>query len=99
MKITEIKIRKLTNDDKLKAIVSVTLDGVFAVHDIKVINGHQGLFIAMPSRKTNDGTYRDIVHPIHPDFRSELSDQVLRIYNEALMQQNDDSVSSVQNAI
>jgi len=98
MEITEVKIRKLTDDDKLKAIVSVTLDGVFAVHDIKVIKGHQGLFIAMPSRKTNDGTYRDIVHPIQPEFRSVLSDQVLTIYREAVQQQ-EESVPAIPSVL
>ncbi len=84
MGISSIIIRKMTNNDKLKAIVSVTFDESFVVHDIKVIQGNNGLFIAMPSRKIQDGTFKDIVHPINSDFREQISAAVLDKYSEAL---------------
>ena len=84
MGISSIIIRKLTNNDKLKAIVSVTFDEEFVVHDIKVIQGNNGLFIAMPSRKIQDGSYKDIVHPINSEFREQISTAILEKYAEAL---------------
>ena len=85
MKITDIKIRKLFGDDgPMKAIVSVTFDNQLALHDIKVINARDKYFIVMPSRKNPDNTYRDIVHPINADFRSELENAVIAAYNEAM---------------
>jgi stage V sporulation protein G len=80
MKITDVKVRKLFNDDEpMKAIVSVTFDGQLALHDIKVISARERLFIVMPSRKNPDGTYRDIVHPINAEFRAELESSVLAV--------------------
>ncbi|HOQ14828.1 MAG TPA: septation regulator SpoVG [Bacillota bacterium] len=84
MVITDIKIRKMFNDKPMKAIVSVTLDGQLAVHDIKVISAREKYFIVMPSRKNPDGTYRDIVHPINSAFRAELESAVIKAYQEAL---------------
>lgn len=84
MDITGITIRKITSEGKMKAIISVTFDQVFVVHDIKVIEGNSGCFIAMPSRKARDGTFKDIVHPITCDFRETLSAAVLEKYREAL---------------
>lgn len=84
MGISSIIIRKLTNSDKLKAIVSVTFDEEFVVHDIKVIQGNNGLFVAMPSRKIQDGSYKDIVHPINSVFREQISAAILEKYAEAL---------------
>lgn len=84
MDITSIIIRKLTPENKMKAIVSITFDDAFVVHDVKVIDGANGLFIAMPSRRIQDGEFKDIVHPIHSAFREELSQAVLKKYNEAL---------------
>ena len=81
MQITDIKIRKLFDEGPMKAIVSVTFDGQLAVHDIKVINAREKLFIVMPSRKNPDDTYRDIVHPINSDFRSELESTVIDAYH------------------
>ena len=72
------------NEGKMKAIVSVTFDNCFVVHDIKVIEGTNGYFIAMPSRKTQDGEFKDIVHPINSEFREVLSSEVLKKYREAL---------------
>lgn len=84
MEITSITIRKMGSEGKMKAIVSVTFDHSFVVHDIKVIEGTNGYFIAMPSRKTQDGEFKDIVHPINSEFREKLSGEVLAKYREAL---------------
>lgn len=72
MNITDIRIRKVAKEGKLKAVASITIDGEFVVHDIKIIDGEKGLFIAMPSRKTNDGEYHDIAHPINSGTRERL---------------------------
>ena len=82
MEITDVKVRKLFDEGPMKAIVSVTFDDAFVVHDIKVIEGHDKLFAAMPSRKSADGTYRDIVHPITSDMREELQSAILKKYEE-----------------
>ena len=74
MKITDVRVRKITKAGKMKAVVSITLDNEFVVHDIKVIEGEKGLFIAMPSRKTAEGEYRDIAHPINSKTRGELEE-------------------------
>ena len=84
MQITDIKIRKLFNEGPMKAVAYVTFDGQLAVHDIKVINAREKLFIVMPSRKNPDDTYRDIVHPINSQFRSTLEAAVIAAYEEAL---------------
>ena len=84
MQITDIKVRKLFDEGPMKAVISVTFDGQLAVHDIKVINARERLFIVMPSRKSPDETYRDIVHPITADFRQTLEEQILEKYEEAL---------------
>ncbi len=80
MKITEIKIRKMYEDNRLRALVSVTLDNDFAVHDIKVIEGPERLFVAMPSRREDNGVFRDIVHPITPDSRRYMEEMILDEY-------------------
>lgn len=80
MQITEIRIRKVTADGKLKAYVTVTFDDCFVVHNVKIIEGKSGLFIAMPSRKTSLGDYKDVAHPISPEFRTELQDKILAEY-------------------
>jgi stage V sporulation protein G len=82
MDITDVRVRKINGDGKMKAVASVTFDNEFVVHDIKVIEGQSGLFIAMPSRKTPDGEYRDIAHPINSDMRGRLQDVILERYNE-----------------
>ncbi len=87
MQITDIKIRKLFDDNApMKAVVSVTLDNQLALHDIKVIYAKEKFFIVMPSKKNPDNTYRDIVHPIASDFRQELESAVIAKYHEALEQ-------------
>ena len=84
MVITDIKVRKLFEEGPMKAIISVTFDGQLALHDIKVINAKEKLFIVMPSKKNPDGTYRDIVHPINADFRAEIEGAVVKAYFDAL---------------
>ncbi|HPY89062.1 MAG TPA: septation regulator SpoVG [Spirochaetota bacterium] len=81
MNITDVKIRKTKEENsKLKAVASITINGCFAVHDIKIIEGDKGLFIAMPSRKTVEGTYKDIVHPINTPTRNEITNLILSAY-------------------
>lgn len=82
MEVSEIRIRMVNNESKMKAVVSVTFDDVFVVHDIKVIEGTKGIFIAMPSRRSPDGVYRDIVHPINTVFREALVKRILDRYDE-----------------
>lgn len=84
MEITDIKIRKILNEGRLRAVVSVTVDRMLAVHDLKVVQGDGRLFIAMPSRKDENGTYRDIVHPIRKDARKQLEEAVLAAYQKEL---------------
>jgi stage V sporulation protein G len=84
MTITDVRIRKIATEGKMKAIVSVTFDNEFVVHDIKVIEGQNGLFIAMPSRKTPDGEFKDIAHPINTDTREKMQSSILAAYEEAM---------------
>ena len=81
MQITELRIRKVEDEGKLRAYVSVTFDNCFVVHNVKIIEGQNGLFIAMPSRKTANGEYKDVAHPISPEFRSELQTKIIDEYN------------------
>jgi len=82
MNITDVRIRKIAAEGKMKAIVSVTFDNEFVVHDIKVIEGQNGLFIAMPSRKTPDGEFKDIAHPINTQTRETLQNSILSEYEK-----------------
>ncbi len=84
MQITDVRVRKVTKEGKLKAVVSITMDDEFVVHDIKVIEGEKGLFIAMPSKKATDGEYRDIAHPINSATRERIQTMILEQYEEAL---------------
>ena len=84
MQITDVRVRKITKEGKMKAVVSITLDDEFVVHDIKVIEGEKGLFIAMPSKKATDGEYRDIAHPINSSTRENLQRVILESYEKAL---------------
>ena len=84
MEITDVRVRKVALDGKMRAIVSITLDNEFVVHDIKVIEGEKGLFIAMPSKKATDGEYRDIAHPINSSTRENLQRVILKSYEKAL---------------
>ena len=81
MEITDIRIKKVAGESKMKAVASVTFDNAFAVHDVKVIEGPEKLFVAMPSRRTPDGEYRDIAHPINSDMRQVLESRVLAAYD------------------
>lgn len=84
MKITDVRVRKISKEGKMKAIVSITIDDEFVVHDIKVIEGEKGLFIAMPSKKANDGEYRDVAHPISQSTRESIQQIILESYARAL---------------
>ncbi|MBR2258354.1 MAG: septation regulator SpoVG [Blautia sp.] len=89
MNITDVRVRKITKEGKMKAVVSITIDNEFVVHDIKVIEGEKGLFIAMPSRKASDGEYRDIAHPINPETRAQMQDLILKAYQDVLDNEDD----------
>lgn len=91
MQITDVRVRKIANEGKMKAIVSVTFDNEFVVHDIKVIDGQNGLFIAMPSRKTPDGEFKDIAHPINTQTREKIQKFVLDEYEKV---KNDETTVS-----
>lgn len=84
MNITDVRVRKVTKEGKMKAVVSITIDDEFVVHDIKVIEGEKGLFIAMPSRKATDGEYRDIAHPINSGTREKIQTIILKQYEQAM---------------
>lgn len=85
MKITDVKVKLLTREDsKLRAVASISIDGEFVVHDLKVIEGTDGLFIVMPSRKSPDGQYKDIAHPLKTEVREQIRDAVLAAYDKAL---------------
>ncbi len=86
MQITDVRVRKITKEGRMKAIVSITLDNEFAIHDIKIIEGEKGLFIAMPSKKSTDGEYRDIAHPINSDTREKIQSIILEGYEKALLE-------------
>lgn len=83
MQITDVRVRKIAKEGKMKAIVSITLDDEFVIHDIKVIEGDKGLFIAMPSKKAADGEYRDIAHPIKSSTRDTIQKVILTSYEKA----------------
>ncbi len=87
MQITDVRIRKISSEGKMKGIVSVTFDNEFVIHDIKVIEGQSGLFIAMPSRKTPDGEFKDIAHPINTEAREKIQTAILDAYEKALAQE------------
>lgn len=87
MQITDVRVRRVSKDGKMKAIASITLDNEFVIHDIKVIEGEKGLFIAMPSRKASDGEYRDIAHPINSDTRARIQSVVLKKYDETELEE------------
>ncbi len=90
MKITDVRVRKMTREGKMRAIVSITIDDEFVIHDIKVIEGNKGLFIAMPSKKATDGEYRDIAHPINSSTRERIQSIILERYNQALSEPDEE---------
>lgn len=85
MNITDVRIRKISKEGTMKAVASITLDNEFVIHDIKVIEGEKGLFIAMPSRKTAEGEYRDIAHPISSEARENVQTRILEAYENLLL--------------
>lgn len=89
MQITDVRVRQIEKEGKMKAIVSITLDNEFVIHDIKVIEGEKGLFIAMPSRKAADGEYRDIAHPINSETRDMIQRVILDKYEMTLVDQQE----------
>ncbi|MDU5872746.1 MAG: septation regulator SpoVG [Staphylococcus epidermidis] len=82
MKVKDVRLRKIQTDGRMKALVSITLDEAFVIHDLRVIEGNSGLFVAMPSKRTPDGEFRDIAHPINSDMRQEIQDAVMKVYDE-----------------
>lgn len=86
MQITDVRVRKITKEGKMRAVVSITIDDEFVIHDIKVIEGDKGMFIAMPSKKAADGEYRDIAHPINSSTRENIQKTILESYEKALLE-------------
>ena len=86
MEITDIRVRKVAGEGKLKAYVTITFDNCFVVHNVKIIEGKTGVFIAMPSRKTRAGEYKDVVHPITPEFRADMQQKILDKYDSGAVQ-------------
>ena len=84
MQITDVRIRKIEKEGKMKAVVSITIDEEFVIHDIKIIEGEKGMFIAMPSRKTAEGEYKDIAHPINSETRDHMQKVILEAYEKSL---------------
>lgn len=84
MNVTDVRVRKVSDDGKMKAVVSITFDDEFVVHDIKIIDGQNGLFIAMPSRKMGEGDFRDIAHPLNSSTRNKIRDAIFEAYEKAL---------------
>lgn len=91
MEITDVRIRKVNDEGKMKAIVSITFDDEFVVHDIKIIDGQNGPFIAMPSRKMNEGDYRDIAHPLVSETRNRIRDAIMEEYERVLAEKASES--------
>ncbi|WP_373894536.1 septation regulator SpoVG [Virgibacillus natechei] len=83
MEVTDVRLRRVNTEGRMRAIASITLDGEFVVHDIRVIDGNNGLFVAMPSKRTPDGEFRDIAHPINSGTRAKIQDAVLEEYRQA----------------
>ena len=83
MQITDVRVKKIDSQNKMKAIASITIDEVFVIHDIKVLESEKGIFIAMPSKKTPDGKFKDIAHPINTETRELIQNAIIQKYNEA----------------
>ena len=99
MNVTDVRIRKLRDEGKMKAVVSVTFDDAFVVHDIKIIEGQNGLFVAMPSRKVGEADYRDIAHPINSNTRSMLQDIIFEEYQKARVVTDESTVMDIGNPL
>ncbi len=96
MNITDVRVRKVAKEGKMKAVVSITIDDEFVVHDIKVIEGEKGLFIAMPSRKATDGEYRDIAHPINSVTRDRIQTLILDKYQEVMSEADEQGETAAE---
>ncbi len=96
MKITDVRVRKVNDEGKMKAVVSVTFDDEFVVHDIKIIEGQNGLFIAMPSRKMGEGDFRDIAHPLVSETRNKIKDAIFAEYEKVLEEKVDDATETTE---
>ena len=94
MEITDVRIRKISDDGKMKAVASVTFDDEFVVHDIKVIDGQNGLFVAMPSRKMGEGDFRDIAHPLVSEMRNRIKDAIFAAYDKLLAEEKEATAES-----
>ena len=94
MEITDVRIKKVDSPGKLRAYVSITFDGCFVVHNLKIISGQSGVFIAMPSRRTKTGEYKDIAHPINPEFRHVVQERILQEFGEVADERPPEEVSS-----
>ncbi len=94
MNITDVRIRKINDESKMKAVVSITFDDEFVVHDIKIIEGQNGLFIAMPSRKMGEGDFRDIAHPLVSETRNKIRDAIFEEYEKVLAQKAADEAAA-----
>jgi stage V sporulation protein G len=99
MEITDVKIRKIMSEGRLKAVVSVTIDDMFAVHDVKVVQGDERVFVAMPSRKDENGIFRDIVHPITAEARKMIEDVILDAYDRQLAMLETESADEAEAAV
>lgn len=95
MEITDVKIRKIMSDGRLRAVVSITLDDMIAVHDIKIVQGDERLFVAMPSRKEENGIFRDIVHPISSSARKLLEESIIESYEKQLAEMKSEKEESI----
>lgn len=84
MQITDVRIRRIAEEGKMKAVVSITFDDEFVVHDIRIIEGQNGMFVAMPSRRTSDGQFKDIAHPINSETRAKIQSTILQRYQETV---------------
>lgn len=94
MKISDVRIRKTMNEARLRAVVSLTIEDAIAIHDIKIIQGDERLFVAMPSRRDDAGNFRDIVHPISPEARKQVEDKILSAYNGFISSQPQEGILS-----
>lgn len=96
MRITDVRIRKVNDEGKMRAVVSVTFDEEFVVHDIKIIEGQNGLFIAMPSRKMGEGDFRDIAHPLTSETRNKIKDAIFEEYNKVIEEMEEAKSEAVE---
>lgn len=96
MQITDVRVRKINMEGRMKAIVSVTFDDEFVVHDIKVIEGQDGMFVAMPSRKTPNGEFKDTAHPINADTRTKIQEAIMQSYENAMIEQDNSNPNQIR---